>query len=325
MPDRSEPSQKLCAMSVLPADVVPCPPDERRAALGVLYRRVPDNLRNRLISDVLKEASQGVVDLSGLWIARRRSRVVGAMLTQALAGRAAAVWAPEVGLAWGRGATAAALVRSALFDLRARGFLIAQALLDESAPRQGAADLTRGGLPRVTDLMYLERATAPSLDVDSSVPRFDWRSYGPATDVEFRTVLQFTYAGSLDMPELEGVRSLDDILASHRAGGRFDPSRWKLGRLPAEPAAAAVMLLSSVPDRDAWEIAYLGLTQPARGRGLGRASLAHALELARPNTPRIELAVDARNLPAQQLYRWAGFTQFDRRGVHLVALAALRS
>lgn len=303
------------------ADVLPCPPADRASALQVLYRRVPEPLRVQLIAGVLGDAGKGLVDLSGLWVARRRGRIVGAMLTQALAGRAAAVWAPEVALSWGRAATATALVRAALDDLRTRGVRIAQALVDDSAPRQGATDLARGGLPHITDLMYLERDTAAPLAVDSAGPRFSWRDYGPATEAEFRQVLQETYAGSLDMPELEGVRALDDILASHRAGGRFNPSRWQVGHLPAEPAAAAILLLSEQPERDAWEVAYLGLTPPARGRGLGRAALAYAIDQARPFTSRLELAVDIRNTPALRLYRAAGFSRFDRRAVHLAALA----
>jgi GNAT superfamily N-acetyltransferase len=287
----------------------------------VLYRRVPDTLRPRLIADVLNEDGQGLIDLSGLWIARRGGRIVGALLTQTLAGRAAAVWVPEVVLTWGRAATAAALVRSALDDLHARGVQIAQALLDDSAPRYGAADLARGGLPRVTELVYLERGTAMPVVVEPSRPFFDWMCFSASTETEFRQVLQATYVGSLDMPELEGIRSLDDILASHRAGGRFDPAHWLLGRVPGEPDASAILLLSDLPDHRAWEVAYLGLTPAARGRGLGRAALAHAVELAGPHTNRLELAVDARNYPAQRLYRATGFTPFDRRSVHLAALA----
>ena len=121
------------------------------------------------------------------------------------------------------------------------------------------------------------------------------------------------------MPELEGSRSLDDIMSGHRAGGRFVPERWRLGRLRGEPEAAAVLLLSEIPDRDAWEVAYLGLTPAARGRGLGLAALAHALDLARAHVPRLELAVDVRNTPANHLYQAAGFVAFDRRAVHLAA------
>ncbi len=144
--------------------------------------------------------------------------------------------------------------------------------------------------------------------------------FAPETEAEFRSVLQATYAGSLDMPELEGVRSLDDVIAGHRAAGRFDPERWLVGHLPGEPNASAVVLLSEIPDRDAWEVAYLGLTPPARGRGLGLAALEHARRLAAPHAHRLELAVDRRNTPAVRLYRASGFRRFDRRAVHLAIL-----
>jgi ribosomal protein S18 acetylase RimI-like enzyme len=272
-----------------------------------------------LIVDAMAEADQGLIDLSGLWIARRRARIIGALLTQPLAGRAAAVWAPEVEVTWGRAATAITLVRAALDDLRARGFRIAQALLDESAPRQASADLVGGGMLHVTDLIYLERPTADPLEVRPGTPALSWRSYAPEDEAGFRAALQATYIDSLDMPELEGIRSLDDIMASHRTGGRFDPSRWRVGAVPGEPDAGAVLLLSALPDHDAGEVAYLGLTPAARGRGLGRAALAHALNLARRHAPRIELAVDLRNEPATRLYRAAGFSPFDRRAVHLAS------
>lgn len=76
-------------------------------------------------------------------------------------------------------------------------------------------------------------------------------------------------------------------------------------------------MLSEVPDRDVWEVVYLGLTPAARGRGLGRQAIAHALELARPHASRLELAVDIRNRPATRLYNATGFAVFDRRSVHL--------
>jgi mycothiol synthase len=303
-----------------PEPIQLCPPDLRREALGLLYRRVDARLRDRVVADALAEADGGLIDLSGLWVAFRRGRIVGSLLTQALAGRAAAVWAPEVVEGWGRSATSRSLLAAALARLRADGVVIAQALLDGSAPARAAGDLTRGGLPRVTTLDYLERDTAAPI---RGVPRgtgFLWRPFGPETEAEFREVLQATYAGSLDMPELEGVRSLDDVIAGHRAAGRFDPSRWLIGRVEGEPAAAAVVLLSEIPDRDAWEVAYLGLTPPARGRGLGRSALEHARSLASLHAPRLELAVDRRNSPAVRLYDDAGFQTFDRRAVHLALL-----
>src|SRR5689334_233487 len=96
------------------AEVMLCPARLRARALEVLYRRVPGGLRPRLIANALGEAERGLIDLSGLWIAQRRERILGALLTQPLAGRAAAVWAPEVDATWWRAATGVALVRAAL-------------------------------------------------------------------------------------------------------------------------------------------------------------------------------------------------------------------
>ncbi len=309
-------------MTSPPGPISPCPPEWRAEALEVLYRRVSASVRPRLIADAMAEADSGRVDLSGIWVARRRGRIVGVLLTQRLAGRAAAVWAPEVEPIWGRAATAAGLIRVALGDMRSRRFRIAQALVDASAPRTASADLERGGMPRATALTYLHRDTARPMGraTEPDRPAFAWRPFGPDTEDEFRAVLQETYAGSLDMPELEGIRSLDDVMASHKAAGRFDPSRWRVGVVPGEPDVRAVLLLSEVPDRPAWEVAYLGLTPTARGRGLGRSALAYALDLARPVVARLELAVDDRNHPARRLYDTAGFLPFDRRIVHLAVL-----
>ncbi len=320
---------------ILGARVMPCPAELRPAALEVLYRRMPASLRGHLIAEVLADAQAGDLDLSGLWVVRIRSgRIVGAMMTQALAGKVAAVWPPEVRPSWRRAPLAAALVKAALESLSDRGYRLAQAALDESAGPQAARDLARGGMPHITELLYLERKTAAPLPWSESerghdrreapataAPDFTWRPYTPAIADEFRAALQATYEGSLDMPELEGTRSLEDILTGHQAAGLFVPARWQLGILPGEPDSGAVLLLNEAPGREAWEVIYLGLTPAARGRGLGRAVIRHALALAgRAGAPVLELAVDLRNTPAVRLYRQTGFTPRDRRSVHLAVL-----
>jgi mycothiol synthase len=314
-----------------------CAPESRPEALEVLYRQVPSGLRERLIAQVLSEVERGEIDLSGLWvISRGDGRILGAMLTQALPGRVAAVWAPEVRPCWRRAKLAAELVHTALVELQSRGIRLAQAVLDESAGSKAARDLKQGGMPRITELLYLERETGTPLECTRRVSRrldllgpcasttFDWRPFEQAVEAEFRSVLHATYQGSLDMPELEGARSLDDILQGHRCAGRFVADRWQLGRIAGEPEAAAVLLLAEIPERNVWEIIYLGLTPPARGRGLGREALQHALELARPHVPWIELAVDVRNVPATRLYQSSGFVTRDRRAVHLAVLGGER-
>ncbi len=309
-------------MRVFGAQVIPCPAEARPEALEVLYRRMPSSLRGHLIAEVLDDARRGELDLSGLWVAQIRSgRIIGALMTQRLAGKTAAVWPPEVRPSWRRAALAAALVQAALGDLAARGYRLAQAALDESAGPHAARDLIRGGMPRVTELLYLERDTATPLPPPEALAvDFDWRPFDASIEAEFHEVLQATYEGSLDMPELEGARGLDDILAGHQASGLFVPGRWRLGRVPGEPEAAAVLLMAGAPGRDVWEVVYLGLTPAARGRGLGRAAIRHALGLARGHASYLDLAVDLRNTPAVRLYRSCGFVPRDHRSVHLAIL-----
>lgn len=325
--------------------IVKCPPATIGEALDLLYRKVPSALRDRLIVQMLGEAERGEIDLSGLWVAKKRGgRIAGAMLTQSLAGKAAAVWPPEVRSRWHRNDLAAEMVQEVVANLRASGFKLVQALLDESADAQAGRDLENGGLRRVTELLHLERETATPLQFAgpppnpdnaiaqqpisdtgstpaiSSSARFLWRPFDPSLEPEFRSVLQASYTGSLDMPELEGARSLDDLMEGYRSAHSFTADRWQLGQVPGDPEASAVLLLAESPGRKVWEVVYLGLTPPARGRRLGRAVLEHALDLARAHVPWLELAVDVRNNPALRLYDSAGFLARERRTIYLAVL-----
>jgi ribosomal protein S18 acetylase RimI-like enzyme len=138
---------------------------------------------------------------------------------------------------------------------------------------------------------------------------------------QFTSVLQRTYEGTLDCPELNGVRTLDEIITGHRAEGKFSPDRWWLALHEDRPVG--VVLLAELLDGLSWDLSYLGLAPEARGRGLGRALLDHALHFAREHlATRLILSVDGRNEPARRLYRAAGFTEFESREVLLQFLQA---
>ncbi|AMV40743.1 GNAT family N-acetyltransferase [Planctomyces sp. SH-PL62] len=307
--------------------ILRCPPDDRAEALDVLYQGLEGWARSALVAQAMEDGLAGRVDLSGLWIARRggwtgSGRIVGVLLSQTLPGRAAAVWAPRIATAWGRAEIAAELVRGALDGLRESGVAVAQAVLDGSGDSKGGRDLARGGMPRITDLVYLRRdAATPAPVALRPSPELEWRGLDDVGEAAFLDALAATYAGSLDMPELEGARPMEDVVAGHRGAEGFDPTRWRLGRDADDPEARAVVLLADAPDRDAWEVVYLGLTPRARGRGFGVQAVTHALALARPHALAVELAVDVRNHPAARLYRETGFVPFDRRAVHLAVLS----
>jgi mycothiol synthase len=301
-----------------------CPSEERKSALRLLYRRFSRRDAAELAESLLAESKSGRIDLSGLFIARHASgRILAAILTQKLGGKAVAIWAPEVAATWKRGGIAAQLVAGVLNDLRAMGFLMVQSLVEKSAPGRESEDLSRGGMPRITDLIYLERSTTPPLLVGESLARIHWDYYTQENSDAFRRAIDESYIGSLDMPELQGLRGLDEIIAGHENDGRFDPFYWKIGRLEGESEASSVLLLASLPELNAWEVSYLGLAPRVRGRGLGCVLLNEALTLVRPFTDKLQLAVDSRNGPALKLYKAAGFEPFDRRWVHFAALGPL--
>ncbi len=186
---------------------------------------------------------------------------------------------------------AATMVQEALADFAERGFKLVQSVVDESAGAQASRALEKGGMPRVTEMLYLERATAgpldttsmptgresqiglragaSSIDGDSSQSEFIWHAFDEIPELEFRRTLAETYAGSLDMPELEGARSFEEILEGYKAVGSFAPERWMLGQIRDEPDARAVLLLAENQSRKIWEVLYLGLTPAARGPGAG--------------------------------------------------------
>ena len=98
--------------------------------------------------------------------------------------------------------------------------------------------------------------------------------------------------------------------------GRFSPEAWRIFRSGADEVG--ILLLAEHPDRDTWEVAYLGVVPEARGRGLGRAILRSGLVQAQcSGRPTIEVAVDATNLPALRVYRDLGFCEVRRFAVHL--------
>ncbi len=125
--------------------------------------------------------------------------------------------------------------------------------------------------------------------------------------------LEGSYEGTLDCPELCGMRSMPDVIASHRSTGVFDPSRWWVLMHNNEPAGCC--LLSHCPANESVELVYLGLCPSVQGRGLGTKLLTHALTSLRikDTVNEVTCAVDRRNTPAGKVYLSLGFKRFDAR------------
>lgn len=242
----------------------------------------------------------GEIDPAGVILAADGDAVCGAMFAFRLGGGQAAVWPPAAD----DPPTEDALVAGACEWVCREPTSVIQAIVRPvEVPR--TPPLVRAGFRRVTRLAYLARAAAPS------VPPSGELQFHPVAAVtpSLAELLVRTYQGTLDVPELNGRRTGEDVLAGYQAAADRPPRWWRI-----DHAGEAVgLLLLSPTDERATELTYLGLVPAARGRGWGRQALRFALAAAGD----VVLNVDARNEPALRLYRAAGFREYDRREVFL--------
>jgi len=192
---------------------------------------------------------------------------------------------------------------------------IAQCLL---TPQDVAAsrELVKAGIPKLTELSFLARSLDEPLPSESARRSVTIEEFSAESHRErFANLLERTWQGTLDCPELNGHRSGFEALDGHRLAGEFSPDRWLL--FSDDGADVGVLLLTDHPDEQVWEVVYFGVACEARGRGLGRAILLEGLRRAQQaEALELVLAVDARNLPALKLYIDLGFRPFDQRLVH---------
>jgi ribosomal protein S18 acetylase RimI-like enzyme len=288
-------------------------PDEWRPAFDLAYRRLPGEARRLHVERALDLVAAGTLNPAGVWIAREHAAVVGVQVCVPLGGASFLFWLPE---ACGSTTLEDALVRAALADCRAQAGKVTQAIVaPEDASR--AAPLLRHGFAKVTQLLYLEHdlhcIPAESHDLHCE-------PFGEANRLKFRDTLARTYEGTLDCPELNGARTVDEILTAYRDAGSFRPERWWLIRNGDAPAG--VVILTELPEDGAWDLSYIGVVPEKRRRGLARRAACRALHAARAASAlQVLLAVDVRNAPARRLYESLGFRQAETRDVYLLLLA----
>lgn len=252
------------------------------------------------------------------WIAQREGAAAAALVTPC-AGRTAMLFTTPVDGPQRR-PLVRQLARTIGRELADAG-VMAQALLDPAADDTASALLDAGFLDLAT-LAYLRRRTPPpdALDVPMPPPFADVRlvPWDERRRPLFERGILGSYRDTRDCPALVGLRTIDDILAGHRASGRFVPELWHvLLRGPGDDAAAevgGVMLINLLPERESAELVYLGIVPPWRGGGLARALLARALGwLRQRGVLSLMLAVDEANEPARRLYRSLGFEDIARK------------
>ena len=166
------------------------------------------------------------------------------------------------------------------------------------------------GFARLAELIYLE---APARRQGWAMPEgFELHTYNQQRHAEFAAAIQASYEQNLDCPGIDGVRSMEDVIAGHRSAGEFDAKNWMLVTRESKPVA--VLLLAKTIAGDALELVYIGLAVSARGRGLSDELLKLALSRAEElSCRRLTTAVDSHNTPAMRVYLRAGMQRIGSR------------
>jgi RimJ/RimL family protein N-acetyltransferase len=186
-----------------------------------------------------------------------------------------------------------------------RGAELMQAIriLDPNVSNEGAfvEGWSRGGLQRVATLLQMAGPTdatpaAPSSLTFHSYREMPWRAWCE--------LVERTYQGSLDVPELAGRRNIENTLLGY-SDGLPEQERWWWN---VEASGTPIGCLILTPSRNSdCELTYLGLGAPFRGQGYGTDILRFAMRTAaRQKRRRMVLAVDERNKPAISTYLKAG-------------------
>lgn len=259
------------------------------------------------LAAILQAQRQGKVSFEGLFVARRGERIVGAVWGTEQPGRFATVWPARV-MPSEAPAVAKLLQQSVIQYLAGLDISLAQSLIASDALSDQRL-LEEAGFQSVTHLEYLFLQAAQTR-ADLAQPALKGVPYAQTEDAAPDLIA--TYPGTLDCPEFDGLRPIQDVIAGYRDTGAFELSLWQ--RLEFNGQPAGVMILAPTPDFQHLEIVYLGLRPEMRNQGLGKAAVQLALaEAQKRGIDRLVLAVDQRNEPAIRSYSASGFLGYETR------------
>ena len=296
----------------MPLTIVTASPPQHVAALQLLFQQTASDEARARIGKALPLLHDAARNGLNLLIALDDSETVGAMLMQALPGGTGIVWPPATAPA--SRAIEDKLIVAALAWLRERGARLSQALLDSNEVAL-AEPLRRQGFANPSRLWYLRHNLEVPIELPNAAGSLTYQSYRDCNPDAFNRTLLLSYRETQDFPELNGLRSMEEVLRGHQAAG-FDPGRWWLAS--EEGRAVGVLLLNESDEPGEWEIAYVGVVPEARQRGLGTELVRHALhETKKAGIRALTLSLDARNEPAWKVYRKLGFEPFAAREVLL--------
>jgi mycothiol synthase len=300
-----------------PFQIAPVPPERWSPLRQWLFQQLSDDVLRRQWDSIFESLADGKLAATGLLEARTSpSATLGAAWLQPQDGRVANVLSPVVDSSLApfvADHVAHLLLEDAVSIAKSGGARLVQALLETNS-NTSAKRFRHAGFVQLAELLYLvsEPAAFPTA---APAEHLQFEPWIAATDGRFEVIVERTYAGTCDCPQLNGVRLTSEVLAGYRSVGQFDPQRWLIARSGEQDIGC--LLIAEHPQK-IWELVYMGLVPEARGHGYGLEITRHGQWLARQaGTARFAAAVDATNAPAIRIYAAAGMKSWDRRAAWL--------
>lgn len=297
--------------------VGPVPSTDWEQALQLLFQEFSEDERRERIAATFQALSQGRFALDGFVQALVNRERVGVALTMAQPDGVTLVWPPVVAAPLsGALDPFEPLLAFVCRQIDADGSRLGQVLLDDREDTL-AARLRPFGFTAESRLFFLGR----TLPAETQLPPVELTRIGftPETQGRFARLIEATYRGSRDCPLLEGLRTGEEALASHRQSGTFQPEHWQIFTETTTDGVTedvAICLLNEHPEQDAVELTYFGVAPQCRGRGWGRKVVQDALQRATATgRGAMFLAVDAENHYANSIYAEFSFVELARRRV----------
>ncbi len=171
--------------------------------------------------------------------------------------------------------------------------------------------LQAAGMVAVAKLVQMECtniSTIPRLSIPASSLECGEIAFTPHHQVSpnrWSQLVESTYAETLDVPELNGLRNIDNTLNGYASTITGVPESWWI--IQSRGIDIGCLLLTPTEDRYC-ELTYLGLVPTWRGKGISRIIMNFVRDWAmKCGIEGVTLAVDLRNTPAIRLYQACGF------------------
>ena len=270
--------------------------------------------------ELMKFTAQRGINLADIWVSISGDRVYWSALPVVSPGRTVLFFGTSATLVGRDLSPMEQGIDAVSGHYRGLDIQLAQVLLDP-ADSVTIDVYRRHGFQRMAELLYLQRSIRKTAMPAPLPGEFRLLSYTEQTHTGFAGAILASYEKSLDCPALNGTRSIEDIIAGHKAAGIFDPNDWFLllhGNLPV-----AVLMMALTHQADGMELVYLGLSSQVRGYGLGNYLMQVAeARVSEKKLDKLSLAVDAANEPALKLYYRHGMKQVTSKVALMRALDA---